>query len=51
MPKFQATAYLRLSYTENHEYESERIANQKQLIEDYLKGQPDIEFVSEKVDD
>ena len=51
MPKFQATAYLRLSYTENHENESDSIANQKKLIEDYVKGHPDIELVSEKVDD
>lgn len=51
MPKFQATAYLRLSYTESHENESDSIANQKKLIEDYLKGHPDIELVSEKVDD
>ena len=51
MPKFEATAYLRLSYTENHENESDSIANQKKLIEDYLKGHPDIELVSEKVDD
>ena len=51
MPKFGATAYLRLSYTENHENESDSIANQKKLIEDYVKGHPDIELVSEKVDD
>lgn len=51
MPKFQATAYLRLSYTENHENESDSIANQKKLIEDYVKGHPDIKLVSEKVDD
>ena len=51
MPKYQATEYLRLSYTENHENESDSIANQKKLIEDYLKGHPDIELVSEKVDD
>lgn len=51
MPKFQATAYLRLSYTENHENESDSIANQKKLIEDYLKEHPDMELVSEKVDD
>lgn len=51
MPKFEATAYLRLSYTENHENESDSIANQKKLIEDYVKGHPDIELVSEKVDD
>lgn len=51
MPKFQTTAYLRLSYTENHENESDSIANQKKLIEDYVKEHPDIELVSEKVDD
>ena len=51
MPKFQAAAYLRLSYTENRENESDSIANQKKLIEDYVKGRPDIELVSEKVDD
>ena len=51
MPKYQATEYLRLSYTENHENESDSIANQKKLIEDYVKGHPDIELVSEKVDD
>ena len=38
MPKFEATAYLRLSYTENHENESDSIANQKKLIEDYVKA-------------
>ena len=51
MSKYRATDYLRLSYTENHENESDSIANQKKLIEDYLKGHPDIELVSEKVDD
>ena len=51
MLKFQAAAYLRLSYTENRENESDSIANQKKLIEDYVKGRPDIELVSEKVDD
>ena len=51
MPKYQATEYLRLSYTENHENESDSIANQKKLIEDYVKEHPDIELVSEKVDD
>lgn len=51
MSKYRATDYLRLSYTENHENESDSIANQKKLIEDYVKGHPDIELVSEKVDD
>ena len=51
MSKYRATDYLRLSYTENHENESDSIANQKKLIEDYVKEHPDIELVSEKVDD
>lgn len=51
MSKYRATDYLRLSYTENRENESDSIANQKKLIEDYVKEHPDIELVSEKVDD
>ena len=51
MSKYRATDYLRLSYTENHENESDSIANQKKLIEDYVKNHPDIELVSEKIDD
>ena len=51
MPKYQATEYLRLSYTADHDNESDSIANQKRLIEDFLKNNPDIELVSERVDD
>lgn len=51
MPKYQATEYLRLSYTACRENESDSIANQKKLIEDFLKNNPDIELVSERVDD
>ena len=51
MPKYQATEYLRLSYTVDRENESDSIANQKKLIEDFLKSNPDIELVSERVDD
>lgn len=51
MPKFKATEYLRLSYTVDRENESDSIANQKKLIEDFLKSHPDIELVSERVDD
>lgn len=51
MPKYQATEYLRLSYTACRENESDSIANQKKLIEDFLKSNPDIELVSERVDD
>lgn len=51
MQKYQATEYLRLSYTADRDNESDSIANQKRLIEDFLKNNPDIELVSERVDD
>ena len=51
MPKYHADAYLRLSYTADHSVESDSIANQKKLIEDYASAHPDIEIVSERVDD
>ncbi len=51
MPKYQATKYLRLSYTDDRSTESDSIANQKKLIEDYAAAHPDIQLVSEHVDD
>lgn len=51
MPKYQADAYLRLSYTTDHSEESDSISNQKKLIEDFVASHPDIEIVSERVDD
>lgn len=51
MPKYQADAYLRLSYTADHSEESDSITNQKKLIEDFVASHPDIEIVSERVDD
>ena len=51
MSKFMAAAYLRLSYTNDKAVESDSIQNQKKLIEDYIDAQPDIELVSECVDD
>ncbi len=51
MPKFQAAAYLRLSYTDDRSSESDSIQNQKKLIQDFLQGHPEIELVSERVDD
>ena len=51
MPKYNADAYLRLSYTTDHSVESDSIANQKKLIEDFVAAHPDIEIVSERVDD
>ena len=51
MPKYKATAYLRLSYTADRSEESDSITNQKKLIEDFIAKHSDIELVSEKVDD
>ena len=51
MSKYKADAYLRLSYSADHSVESDSIANQKKLIEDFVAAHPDIELVSERVDD
>lgn len=51
MAKYQADAYLRLSYTADRSEESDSISNQKKLIEDFAASHPDIEIVSERVDD
>ena len=51
MSKWQATEYVRLSYTDDKSSESDSVINQKKLIEDFVKKNPDIEIVSEKVDD
>lgn len=51
MPKYKATEYVRLSYTDDKSSESDSVTNQKMLIDDYVKNNPDIEVVSVKVDD
>ena len=51
MPKFQATAYIRLSYTDDKTSESDSVGNQRKLIENFVSRNPDIEIVSEKIDD
>lgn len=51
MSEFMAAAYLRLSYTNDRTAESDSIQNQKKLIEDYIATHPEIELVSERVDD
>ena len=49
--KYKATAYLRLSYTDDRSTESDSITNQKKLIEDYVAKHPEIELVAERIDD
>ena len=51
MPKYKATAYIRLSYTDDRSSESDSVANQRKLIENFVERNPDIEVVSYKVDD
>ena len=51
MPKYQATAYIRLSYTDDRSSESDSVTNQRKLIENFIERNPDIQIVSEKIDD
>lgn len=46
MPKYKATAYIRLSYTDDHSSESDSVSNQRKLIENFVERNPDIEVVS-----
>lgn len=50
MKKYQACEYMRLSHSDDRANESNSITNQKRLIEDFLMKHPDIELVSEYVD-
>ena len=51
MPKFRATKYIRLSYTDDRSTESDSVGNQRKLIDDFVSRNPDIEIVSERIDD
>lgn len=51
MPNYHAAEYLRLSYAKDRENESYNISNQKKLIESFIKAHPDIELVSDRIDD
>ena len=42
MPKYKATAYIRLSYTDDHSSESDSVSNQRKLIENLVERNPDI---------
>ena len=48
---YKAAKYIRLSYTDDKENESDSVQNQRKLIDNFLDSQPDIEVVSEWVDD
>lgn len=48
---YKAAKYIRLSYTDDKNNESDSVANQRKLLDSYIENQPDIEAVSERVDD
>ena len=43
MPKYKAAAYIRLSYTDDRQNESDSVGNQRRLIEDFARRNPDID--------
>jgi DNA invertase Pin-like site-specific DNA recombinase len=49
--KYQAIKYIRLSYTDDKDNESNSVANQRKLLDAFIADNPDIEAVGEKVDD
>ena len=49
--QYKAVKYIRLSYTDDKNNESDSVANQRKLIDSFIEGHPDIEAVLEKVDD
>ena len=48
---YRATKYLRLSRTNDKSVESDSVANQRKQIDSFIESQPDIEVVSEWIDD
>lgn len=49
--KYRAAKYIRLSYADDKDGESNSVENQRKLLDRFIASQPDIEAVSEKVDD
>ena len=41
MPKYQATSYIRLSYTDDRSSESDSVTNQRKLIENFIERNPE----------
>ena len=48
---FKTAKYIRLSYTDDKNNESDSVANQRKLLDSYIESHPDIEAVCEYVDD
>lgn len=51
MQVYKTIKYIRLSYTDDKSVESDSVANQRRLIDDYIARHPEIEVVAEKIDD
>ena len=51
MQIYKAAKYIRLSYTDDKSNESDSVGNQRKLIEEFANHHPEIELVSERVDD
>ncbi len=51
MQIYKAIKYIRLSYTDDKTTESDSVANQRRLIDDFVARHPEIEVVAEKIDD
>ena len=51
MQVYKAIKYIRLSYTDDKSVESDSVANQRRLIDDFIARHPEIEVVAEKIDD
>ncbi len=49
--KYKAVIYMRISCADDTDKESQSLTNQRKQIEEFLKNNPDIELVSEKLDD
>ncbi|MGL6200402.1 MAG: recombinase family protein [Lachnospiraceae bacterium] len=49
--KYSAVKYIRLSNADDKKGESNSVGNQRKLIDEFIKQHPEIEEVSEKVDD
>ena len=45
MQVYKAIKYIRLSYTDDKTVESDSVANQRRLIDDYIARHPEIEVV------
>jgi DNA invertase Pin-like site-specific DNA recombinase len=51
MATYKAAKYIRLSYTDDKTVESDSVSNQRKMLDDFIAKNPDIEPVSEAIDD